>query len=240
MKHYYRVPDSTTTGQKLSKLYLDILEVENAAEHLAKEQGAVAWSPSNHADFGGISLLEFGNGRNPDKGLYEFAKEEKGHKWYEPKVDLEEFIYPSDVAIGLKISRNVLVRDKEMPFSSVSHRFSRAEAAQMAGIEIGFRTKEELPALDEEIAKALNEVTFRQVIRFTGRRKSVSLYRKMMALPTIPLGLSNAIMEVGNEEYRIGLFRVADATCVVASSESRAEGTEEIDEELFRKLTTNV
>lgn len=240
MKHYYRVPDSTTTGQKLSKLCADISEVETAAERLAKELGAVAWSPSNHTDFGGISLLEFGNGRNPDKGLYEFVKEEIGHKWYAPKVDVEESIYQSDVAVGLKNSPNTLVRDKEMPFLSVSHRFSRAEAAQMAGIEIGFRTKEELPALDEEIAKALSGVTFRQVARFTGKRKAVSLYKKIIALPTIPYGLSNAIMEVRNEEYRIGLFRVSDATCVVASSESKAEGVEEIDEELFRKLTANV
>lgn len=134
-EQYYLIPKRSPIGEKLEKLVRQCNEAEAEADKLAKELGAIAYSPDIFNDFGGITAFEFPNNKVPDERLYAFYQNENGVNWYGPNVDVTVKPMPVSTAELLKDKYGYIVDDKEKNFQEVAMAFSREEIMQMSGMK---------------------------------------------------------------------------------------------------------
>lgn len=134
-EQYYLIPKQSPVGEKLEKLVRQCNEAEAEADKLAKELGAIAYSPDIFNDFGGITALEFPSNRVPDKRIYTLYQNENGVNWYGPKVEVTVKPMPIATAELLKGKYGYIVDDKEKTFQEVAMAFSREEIVQISGMK---------------------------------------------------------------------------------------------------------
>lgn len=130
---FYKIKKETELGQKLSELLDEMVRVEHLADSLADTYGAKEYYMDPEQDAGGIVALEFPKNHLPSSQKWNQIQIGDNPKCYVPNVRIREELMESTKVDAIRGS-NYHVSQLEMPFEKVQFRFSREEAAQMAGV----------------------------------------------------------------------------------------------------------
>ena len=130
---FYKIKKETELGQKLSELLDEMVRVEHLADSLADTYGAKEYYMDPEQDAGGIVALEFPENHLPSSQKWNQIQIGDNPKCYVPNVRIREELMESAKANAIEGS-NYHVSQLELPFEKVQFRFSREEAAQMAGV----------------------------------------------------------------------------------------------------------
>lgn len=89
---------------------------------------------------------------------------------------------------------------------------------------------------DKLIMDALGNRKFRIVITISGSRKAVQLYKQLLALPTIPGGMTSALLSIDNPNSRPGIAEFDRHIYVCSGTPSTAPELQKISEEEFLQM----
>lgn len=89
---------------------------------------------------------------------------------------------------------------------------------------------------DKLIMDALSNRKFRIVITISGSRRAVQLYKQMLALPTIPGGMTSALLSIDNPNSRPGIAEFDRHIYVCSGTPSTAPELQIISEEEFLQM----
>lgn len=133
---YYKLKKESELGQKVSALLAEMIEVESKADDLADTYGAKEYFMDSNQDAGGMAAVVFPDDVTPDPNLWSNFQLADNPNCYAPNVRIREELMESEKALQMEGGSNVVVSKQEMPFEQVQFRFSREEAAKMAGVKL--------------------------------------------------------------------------------------------------------
>lgn len=142
--YYYKIEKETELGTKLTRLLGDMNEAESKADDLANTHGAKEYYMDAVQDAGGIVAVEFPDNVIPDPKLWANFQIADNPKCYVPNVRIREELMEAEKALQMEGGSNVVVSKQDMPFEQVQFKFSREEAAKMAGITLTTASLERL------------------------------------------------------------------------------------------------
>lgn len=134
--YYYKIEKETELGTKLTRLLGDMNEAESKADDLADTYGAKEYYMDAVQDAGGIVAVEFPDHVIPDPKLWANFQIADNPKCYVPNVRIREELMEAEKALQMEGGSNVVVSKQDMPFEQVQFKFSREEAAKMAGVTL--------------------------------------------------------------------------------------------------------
>lgn len=89
---------------------------------------------------------------------------------------------------------------------------------------------------DKRIMDALGDQKFRIVITITCSRKAVQLYKQMLALPTVPRGMTNALLSIDSPNSRAGLAEFDQHIYICSGEPATGSELQEVPEEEFLQM----
>lgn len=133
---YYKIEKETELGTKLARLLGDMNEAESEADELADTYGAKEYYMDTVNDAGGIVAVEFPDNVIPDPKLWANFQIADNPKCYVPNVRIREELMETEKALQMVGVANTMVSKQDMPFEQVQFKFSREEAAEIAGVTL--------------------------------------------------------------------------------------------------------
>lgn len=133
---YYKIEKETELGTKLARLLGDMNEAEAEADATADLYGAKEYYMDTVQDAGGIVAVEFPDNVIPDPRLWANFQIADNPKCYVPNVRIREELMEAEKALQKVGVANKTVSKQDMPFEQVQFKFSREEAAKMAGVTL--------------------------------------------------------------------------------------------------------
>lgn len=133
---FYKLRRDCELGKKAARLLKDMEEAEEAADKLAGTYGAQEYFYDPNHDSGGMVAVLFPKTMIVNKDLWEKTQLGDNPDCWVPKVKIREELMETVKAETLQDSKDVVVSKEEMPFEYVRFRFSREEAAKMAGVKL--------------------------------------------------------------------------------------------------------
>lgn len=132
---FYKLSKSCELGQKAAALAAEMEHVETLAFLLAKKMGATDYFTDPNMDAGGLVGLQFKGKNMASDDNWSLVWLDDEDDCYMPNVRIRTELIPAERAGEYKGS-NVMVSQQTMPFEQVQFKFSREEAADMAGIHL--------------------------------------------------------------------------------------------------------
>lgn len=133
---YYKVNKESELGQKASALLAEMIEVESKADDLADTYGAKEYFMDSNQDAGGMVAVVFPDNAEPNPKVWSNLQLGDNPNCYTPNVRIREELMESEKALLMEGGSNTVVSKQEMTFEQVQFRFSREEAAKMAGVKL--------------------------------------------------------------------------------------------------------
>ena len=142
--HYYKIEKESELGKLAARLLGDMEDADRIADLVADKYGAKEFYTDSTNDAGGIVALEFPTNVIPDPNLWMQMQIADNPNCYVPNVRIKEELLESEKALQYEGVANKTVSKQEMSFEQVQFRFSREEAAQMAGVKLTTASLERL------------------------------------------------------------------------------------------------
>ena len=154
---YYKIEKSTELGAKAAKMLREMEKAEDAAETFAAKYGASEYYTDPSHDAGGLIALEFPPTKFVNKKTWENIPMDNTKHCYGPRVTVSEKLVETK-EVG-SLTENQQVSESEFPFSAVQFRFSREEAAAMAGVKLTTPSLERIGKRNRISRRVLNMIS---------------------------------------------------------------------------------
>lgn len=163
---YYKIEKESELGDKAARLLKDMEASEQAADWLAEKYGAEEYFYDPNHDAGGMVAVIFPKNRIVNKNLWEKTQLGDNPDCWMPKVKIREELMETAKADAMQGSKDVVVSKEEMPFEFVQYRFSREEAAELAGVKLTTPSLERLGKRHKISRRMLNMLSMGADVEF--------------------------------------------------------------------------
>ena len=90
---------------------------------------------------------------------------------------------------------------------------------------------------DKQIQDAMKDKRYKLVHHYEGDKRAVKIYREMISLPVVPMGMVNWMLDVDSKTHRCGLLDAGEYIYITSVEPVKLKEAEAVSEEEFHSVT---